>query len=982
MSSQEANPQMVAVDTPQKSPEKEEQPSSSNTPLVFATGLDAQLDAGTPVHIQVNTDGLNSKLGNIVKEMTTIKETARVNRAALSKLEGLQQRDTSAQNNVIRDQRVELECLMRELLQAEQLRIDGALNEQIEKVRAEVKHQISMSPRPTPTATPTPALRQPAEVAEFLPQQDSKLVRTMSVDLGSLSRDFNDLKKTVVEIDLKRNTLAVEVQQATEVATKAGTVAGKTELGLSKLKLRTDKLTEEQAELSDKVVQGLADLEDGFEKRLAAATKELTTQITSQLTKDFNSQIKGLSERMTSMISVNQKEIRSVAARTPASSPALAPVAAVASPAISALESVVDSSQIVDLKASMKKLQETNMALTQELQGVRAELQEVRAQQAAAARAIANEFCHYGHTLDEVMGALGNLFSVELEENTTVQPPPLVAPEAHAALQEARKQLMEARNNVQALAEDPAAKEDLKAAKELLQEVDERCIFAESAIIKQEQDPLRIIAHFRWNRKRARLPYSVVSAVCTKVHSAISVDTVENHIQAALQELRAENLEQAAAAAVGNDPNEQAERLQELTQSLSRFAIELRGVTAERSNHMERLSEIGHTLNGHTLQLKELHDSTTDAKGTLLEVGQSTRQIQSDLLDHKRAQQMLQQQQSAAQMQAAPSTNSEAGEARLSEQMLKKLCGLEATLNEKLISQTNGVREELNRELQDQRAYVDKFKYSMAHIPSALQTKVEKTWIEKELEGLVKKLTVQAAASVTEQTELREEFLQQINDLAATLRSLDDRSSSKAQVKTLEKALSDGIGTLRHALSGKVEKNQLDAAISQMQATTEDGNNVAQLMEGLTLVAKELKRKADITALKAVEGVIADLEHATAKPSSGASLVRRPVAGMCLSCNQEILIVDSDSSLLPTPSLPTSAPFVARQGSDPGKRLSQRSSRYYRKAPLYEGVDPLLDRSPTILPEVPSIPMSPMKHRKLVPVTPKVTMHDGLRTAR
>ena len=109
---------------------------------------------------------------------------------------------------------------------------------------------------------------------------------------------------------------------------------------------------------------------------------------------------------------------------------------------------------------------------------------------------------------------------------------------------------------------------------------------------------------------------------------------------------------------------------------------------------------------------------------------------------------------------------------------------------------------------------------------------------------------------------------------------------------------------------------------------------------------------------------------------------------MCLSCNQEIQI---KGELEHGPSPYTAyAPFQSRLGSDPqARKASHRSTRYYKKAPLYEGVDIQehrygnsmgYSRSPgKILPLLPTADSSPsLKNRRLMPIGDA----EGSQTAR
>ena len=114
-----------------------------------------------------------------------------------------------------------------------------------------------------------------------------------------------------------------------------------------------------------------------------------------------------------------------------------------------------------------------------------------------------------------------------------------------------------------------------------------------------------------------------------------------------------------------------------------------------------------------------------------------------------------------------------------------------------------------------------------------------------------------------------------ISQLQQTVTALQRDSGSKDTMISLEKALDDGISALRFALNGKVEKAQLEYAINQMQQMKDDTSKIDALKRGLSLVAKELTRKADIESLKMVEAVMGNLD--SAKPQ--AAFGRRMVSG-------------------------------------------------------------------------------------------------------
>ena len=60
----------------------------------------------------------------------------------------------------------------------------------------------------------------------------------------------------------------------------------------------------------------------------------------------------------------------------------------------------------------------------------------------------------------------------------------------------------------------------------------------------------------------------------------------------------------------------------------------------------------------------------------------------------------------------------------------------------------------------------------------------------------------------------------------------------------------------------QVEKAQLEQAITQMNQMRDETAKVEALKQGLTLVAKELTKKADAESLQMVESVICQLEQA------------------------------------------------------------------------------------------------------------------------
>ena len=67
----------------------------------------------------------------------------------------------------------------------------------------------------------------------------------------------------------------------------------------------------------------------------------------------------------------------------------------------------------------------------------------------------------------------------------------------------------------------------------------------------------------------------------------------------------------------------------------------------------------------------------------------------------------------------------------------------------------------------------------------------------------------------------------------------------------------------------QVGKAQLEQAITQMNQIRDETAKVEALKQGLTLVAKELTKKADIEALDMVESVITQLEQAKPQAAFG-----------------------------------------------------------------------------------------------------------------
>lgn len=273
----------------------------------------------------------------------------------------------------------------------------------------------------------------------------------------------------------------------------------------------------------------------------------------------------------------------------------------------------------------------------------------------------------------------------------------------------------------------------------------------------------------------------------------------------------------------------------------------------------------------------------------------------------------------------------------------------------------------------------------MPPLMNEVDEKADRDWVEVQVDKLIESVDELRTGSTGTMERINDELSGKIAVVDEELRALQKIATSKDRVVNLEKAMNEGIGTLRHALSGKVEKAQLEQAITQMNQMRDETAKVEALKQGLTLVAKELTKKADAESLQMVESVICQLEQAKPQAAFG----RRQVAGMCLSCNQEIQI-KGDLEHGPSP-YTAYAPFQSRMGSDPqARKAAHRSTRYYKKAPLYEGVDThdpryssslgaSHSRSPgRILPLLPKGDSPSLKNRRLVPIADS----EGSQTAR